>query len=175
MEIKKELEIAVSTFCKMKRAMCEREGGPYDLAPMLHFKYGHLRTYCGMLLAGGDPVEMIPHAWERILEDGIPEFVMLMVEAYSSENVDNYRKGAMERDFKENPESKVREAITIQAVDIKTGRQMTGIVRYGYGDDGLPVFDEPSIGDCEGQALECRVPSIIGLCRDHTLKIGRVA
>ena len=68
-----------------------------------------------------------------------------------------------------------REAITIQAVDIKTGRQMTGIVRYGYGDDGLPVFDEPSIGDCEGQALECRVPSIIGLCRDHTLKIGRVA
>lgn len=174
MKIEEEVKIAVSTFCKMKRAMCERENGPYDLAPMLHFKYSHLKTYCGMLLAG-DPVEMVPPAWGRILEDGIPEFVMLMVEAYASENVDNYRKGAMEQDFKNNPDSRVREAITIQAVDIKTGRQMTGIVRYVYGDDGLPVFDEPSIGECEGKALECRVPSIIGMCRDQTLKIGRVA
>lgn len=166
--LEEELRYVLGQFCRMKREMCIREGGPYDLAPMLHFKYRHLNAYCGVMIMG-NPFEMVPSAWRKILDDGMPEFMMLMVEGYASEKNQGYKKGQMERDFKENPDSDVREIITVQAVDIKTGKQMTGLVSYKYGDDGLPEFGEMSVGPCEGQALECNVPDMFRACRNATL------
>lgn len=176
MTLEEELKFALGKFCQMKRTMCEREGGPQDLAPMLHFKYQHLNAYCGVLLMG-NPFEMIPEAWRKILDDGVPEFVMCMVEGYaSSKPISEYKKGQMEQDFKENPGSEVMEVITLQAVDIKTGKQMTGMVSYKYGDDGMPEFEEPNFNSCEGQAMECNIPSIFKACRDATVKFfGKIA
>lgn len=170
MNLEKELRFIIGKFCDMKRALCEREGGPNDLIPMLHFKYQHLNAYCGMLLEG-NPIQMVPVAWRKILEDGIPEFMMFMVEGYASTTPDlsNYRKGEMEKDFKNNPGSSVREVITIQAVDIKTGYQMTAVVPYKYGDNGLPEFEEPSVSTCEGDALNCNIPYLFKSCREATM------
>jgi hypothetical protein len=170
MTLEEELKFALGKFCEMKSAMCAQEGGPQDLAPMLHFKYLHLNAYCGMLLPG-NPFEILPQAWRQILDDGMPEVVMFMVEGYASEALpEEYERGAMEKDFKENPESNVKEVITLQAVDIKTGSQMTGIVSYTYGDDGMPMFGNSNIGPCEGEALNCNVAAIVKSCRDATLR-----
>jgi hypothetical protein len=174
MKIEDELDVAVRTFCNMKRMMCEREGGPYDLHPMLHFKYKHLKAYAGILLKG-NPLEEAPVAWRKIMDHGTPEFVMLMVEGYASTKVDDYERGRMERDFKDNPDSEVREVITLQAVDIKTGRQLTALVPFRYGDDGLPEFEEPKVGPCDGRALEANVPSMMNNCRKLTLDFGEAA
>lgn len=172
MKIEDELDVAVHTFCKMKTMMCEREGGPYDLHPMLHFKYKHLKAYAGIILTG-NPLEETPAAWRKIMDHGTPEFVMLMVEGYASTNVS--MSGKMEDDFKENPDSEVREVITVQAIEIKTGRQLTALVPFRYGDDGLPEFDEPKAGPCDGQALEANVPSMMNHCRKLTLEFGEAA
>lgn len=170
MDLKRELDNAVRCFTGMKRAMCEREGGPCDLAPMLHFKYKHLKSCCGALLMGAPPMEMVPAAWGKILDQGIPEFVMLMVEGYASEQpLEEYERGSMEEDFKNNPGSTVKEVITLQAVDIKTGEQMTAVMPYHYGDDGMPVFEEAKVGPCEGEAMNCRAASIFNACRQATL------
>lgn len=170
MSLESELKKAVEVFCKMKRTMCENEGGPRDLAPMMHFKYQHLNSYCGGMLFG-NPIEMCPMAWRKMLDDGIPEFMMLMMEGYAktSKPGDEYVRGDMEKDFKNNPDSDVREVITVQAVEIKTGRQFTAVIPYKYDDAGQPDFEEPSIGPCEGDALMSNVARMFSACRDATI------
>lgn len=177
MNLEHEVKVAMEAFIKMKKEMCERQGGPFDLVPMLHFKYRHLKNYCGVLLMGdGSPPEQAAAAWGKVLGHGIPEFMMFMVEGYASQNISDYRRGAMEEDFKNNPETSVREVITVQAVDIKTGKQMTGMVFYKYDDSGMPVFDSVNAGECEGDALKANIPELMGQCRDATLEvIGKVA
>lgn len=175
MTLEEELDIAVRAFCNMKKAMCERERGPYDLQPMLHFKYKHLKSYCGALLAG-NPLQEAPAAWRKVMDHGIPEFVMLMVEGYASlKGSEGYERGRMERDFKENPDSEVSEVVTIQAIEIKTGRQLTALVPFRYGDDGLPEFEDAKVGPCDGPALEANVPYMMSQCRKFTLDFGKVA
>jgi hypothetical protein len=168
MNIQEELKRAVDIFTGMKRHACEIEGGPHDLAPMMHFKYKHLKSCCGGLLAG-DLYQLVPMAWRKVLDQGIPEFMMLVVEGYSSMEPQKHERGSLEKDFKENPDSKVKEVITIQAVDIKTGEQFTAIVPYKYDDDGLPEFEDPSIGLCEGEALNTNIPAMFSALRNATL------
>jgi hypothetical protein len=177
MNLEDEVKTAIQAFISMKKDMCERQSGPFDLAPMLHFKYKHLKGYCGVLLIGeGSPMEMAAAAWGKVLGHGVPEFMMFMVEGYATQNPSEYKKGDMERDFKNNPDSKVMEVITIQAIDIKTGLQMTGIVPYKYDDSGLPVFDEPGVNECSGESLNANIPALMGQCREATLRvIGKVA
>lgn len=175
MTLEDELDLAVRTFCRMKTMMCEREGGPHDLQPMLHFRYKHLKSYCGIMVMG-NPLDEVPKAWHKVMDHGTPEFVMLVLEGYASlKGAEDYERGRMERDFKENPDSEVREVITLQAVEIKTGRQLTAIVPFRYGDDGLPEFEDAKVGPCDGQALGANVPDMMNQCRNLTLDFGKVA
>lgn len=170
MNLEEEVQKAVGVFRNMKRMFCEKEGGPGDLAPMIHFKYQHLAGYCGGLLLG-DAFSMVPMAWRKILDDGIPEFMMVMIEGYAkaTKPEDDYVRGDMEKEFKENPSSDVREVITVQAVEIKTGRQVTAILPYKYDDQGQPEFEEPTIGPCEGEALQSNVARMFSALRDATV------
>lgn len=167
MNLEEELKSAAEKFCMMKREMCRIEHGPQDLAPMLHFKYKHLSVPCGIVIMGS-PFQMVPPAWRKVLDDGIPEFMMLMVEGYASKNPTG-EKGSMEDDFKNNPESDVVEVITIQAIEIDTGKQMSCMVEYKYGDDGLPQFGDARIGPCEGAAMNSSVAEMFKGCRDATV------
>lgn len=171
MTLEDEVRFITDHFCGMKTALCEREGGPSDLLPMLHFKYRHLNAYCGMVLPPEETVEALPAAWSKVLEDGIPEFMMIMVEGYAGTKTEEYERGAMERDFRENPSSSVREVITIQAVDIKTGNQITSVVPYGYDDRGMPEFDDPKIAPCVGEALEFNIPAMFRQFRDLAVNL----
>lgn len=170
MKIQDEIKTALETFQNMKKYCCEKNKGPTDLAPMLHFKYKHLNAYCGVLLGEGHPLETIPHAWGQIVQDGVPEFVVVMTEGYAKVGGDpsDYRKGDMEKDFKNNPDSEVLEVLNIHGIDLGTGKQADGFVSFKYGDDGLPVFDEPSYGDCEGAALGANIPILFEACRQAT-------
>lgn len=79
------------------------------------------------------------------------EFVAVVVEGYgqdlSEENASTItktiNKGDLEKEFKENPFTTVREGIMMTAVDWEmTG--VWGIVNtYRYDDKGVPTFDEP--------------------------------
>lgn len=171
MKLIEEVKIAMQTFIRMKESMCKTNNGPHDLAPMLHYKYSHLNAYCGVLLAGGHPIQTIPKAWEHIIRDGIPEFVMIMTEAYASKEmpVENYLRGEMEKDFKNNPDSKVVEIINVHAIDMKTGNQLDGFVSFKYDDYGQPVFDTPTYADCEGESLNANMPMMFAACRNATL------
>lgn len=174
-----EVKIAMETFIKMKAAMCQAHNGPYDLAPMLHIKYVHLNSYCGILMSGcGHPVDAIPSVWKKVLDNGMPEFVMIMTEGYATKSKEipqNYRRGEMEKDFKNNPGSEVVEILNIHGIDMKTGNQANAFVSFKYNDHGQPEFDEPTYGPCEGDALKANVPTMFAACREATLLVKRMA
>lgn len=173
MKLADEVKIALQTFIKMKESVCRHNNGPSDLAPMLHYKYPHLKGYRGILLAGGHPIQTVPSAWGHISKDGIPEFVMIMTEAYASATpLQEYKRGEMEKDFKNNPCSQVVEIINVHAIDMKTGEQFDGFVSFKYDDSGIPVFDEPSYSKCEGEALKANMPAIFTACRGATLMLN---
>lgn len=176
MNLEKELRVAIKNFISMKKDICEQESGPSDLVPMIHFKYQHLAVPCGAVIVG-DPFHIVPQAWRRILDDGIPEFIMFMAEGYSSsKNSENRQRGDLEKDFKENPCSDVTEVITIQAVDIKTGIQMSAMAEYKYNDNGQPEFGKIHLGKCEGDTLKSNVAMMFATCRNATLEFfGKVA
>lgn len=170
MKLIEEIKIALDTFVKMKVACCKNNNGPQDLIPMLHFKYSHLNGYCGVLLPGGHPNETVVMAWEQIVQDGIPEFMIVMVEGYAKKNISTkYKRGEMEEDFKNNPESEVVEILNIHGIDMKTGDQADGLVSYKYNDKGLPDFDEPTYAPCTGESLKANMPMIFTSCRYATL------
>jgi len=124
----------------------------------------------------GSPIDQIPSVWGKIIESGTPEFVMIMTEAYASQcSRENYRRGEMEKDFKNNPFSEVIETLNIHAIDIKNGNQFSGLVSFKYNDVGQPEFDEPSYYPCEGDSLNARTPMLFAACRDATLALNRKA
>lgn len=79
------------------------------------------------------------------------EFIMFVVEGYVKQMDEGAEvsianapeKGELENDYKENPFSTVREAITITATDWNTAGIWNLTSTYGYGDNGIPVWDEP--------------------------------
>lgn len=164
-----EVQTALDLFMKMKAGVCEHHGGPHDLTAMLHFKFKHLNGYCGAVLAGGHPLETIPMAWQHIIQDGQPEFMLVMTEGYASATpIENYKRGSMEEDFKNNPNTEVFEIINVHGIDIKTGQQADAVVKFHY-EDGVPTFDEVQSNMCEGQALEANIPRLFRMCREATL------
>ena len=83
------------------------------------------------------------------------EFIMLVLEGYVREAgkdgkaPSDYKAGEMEKDYKENPFSDVREAIIISAVDWDMNTMFTMQCSYKYNDVGVPVWDEPICGEIE--------------------------
>lgn len=79
------------------------------------------------------------------------EFLMIVVEGYvrEVENEDDEisvanlpERGELEKDYKENPFSTVREAITITALDWNCSGVWSATSPYGYSDSGVPVWGE---------------------------------
>ena len=175
-----ELRRALEFFGEMKASVCRDNSGPVDLPPILHFKFKHMRDFCGLMVSEqGDPIAALPKSWQHILENGVPEIVMYMTEGYvkklpKDSNTDKlptgHIRGEFEREFKEDPSTDVREAITMQAVDIESGKQFSGMLLYKYDDSGVPEFEDVEVVPCEGPALEARMASVFANCRSATLK-----
>lgn len=164
---------ALDKFKEVKLGMCQRFKGPIDLIPMLHLKYQHLANFCGMMVdAPGDPIDALPKMWARTFDHGFPEILMFVTEGYikiaRKEDANTYARGQFEEDFKTNPGSDVREAITVHAVEMKTGEQVSGVVAYKYDDAGLPVFDPATtiICSCSGEALMTRMSKVFTRCHE---------
>lgn len=75
------------------------------------------------------------------------EFILLAVEGYGkfgdAEMPEDYERGQMEEDYKNNPFSDVREALVLTAVDWDTTGLWNVITTYRYDDFGGPTYDEP--------------------------------
>lgn len=76
------------------------------------------------------------------------DFLVLCVEGYgkpsmTEEEVEAHDRGDLEKDYKENPFSEVREGLILTAVDWDGSAIWNTMSLYRYDDQGVPVFDEP--------------------------------
>jgi hypothetical protein len=74
-------------------------------------------------------------------------FIAIIAEGYTSpaENsivAGQIQGGGLEKDFRENPFSEVRQTLMVTAVDWECRNLYTVIAPYKYDDFGVPVFDE---------------------------------
>lgn len=76
------------------------------------------------------------------------DFLVLCVEGYGRENMtkeqaESHDRGDLEKDYKENPFSEVREGLILTAVDWDGSAIWNTMALYRYDDHGVPMFDEP--------------------------------
>ena len=161
---KELIDKVVETAKEMKFSLCEQEKGPADGEPII----------VGVA-KGGEPFVM-PDTLDGHPTDNLPlllmylantlrekngtmewEWLAYIVEGYLNETHkdDDFERGVLERDFKTNPSSEVKETI-IANLYMWNGENKVQSVVYSYGDDGLPVWGEPVDAD-ETEGL---VPSI---------------
>lgn len=100
------------------------------------------------LIHKGDPTE----AYEDVIR-AMPiepfDFLIIAVEGYSRDKVSKEEayeileeRGSMEKDYKENPFTDVREAVIITAVDWEGTKILGAQTTYRYDDKGVPMWDE---------------------------------
>ena len=126
---------------------------------------------CHGIRLHGHPVETLPDAWGVLLEQTDPCMVIMASEAYCNMSPDGTLEehGDFEKDFKENPMSSVSEILNVHGIDMETGRQYGGFVRFVIGDRGLPVFDRPNFDFVKDGALKCKIPVVFSHLRKVTM------
>lgn len=123
---------------------CVEYQNDHDLAVPMHLAMLPLIHKEDVLDAYEDVVKALPTT--RAFE-----FVCLVVEGYGefadkAETIvknDDYERGHLEQDYKNNPFSTVREAVIVTAVDWNGTHLWNVISTYRYDDHGVPMFDEP--------------------------------
>ena len=140
---------------RVKTEMCRLDAGPVDLNPLLFLRLDGAAELCFVPFPCSDPVAGFPLIWERILEEGHPDFIAIFTEGYFGpyHAEKGHQRGQYERDFKENPFSDVKEALLIAGVDIRQGRYRNAVIPFSYDDGGMPHFTQYPWGDGSGGNL----------------------
>ena len=168
-----------------KTDLCLQNGGPDDGLPFI------LGTDCnGMPFViadtlDGHPTDNLPILLNKII-GGLQEknetmrwdWLAYVVEGYANggdnetvgevETLDAFERGSLERDFKTNPSSQVKEGVIV-TVFTWEGDSACRTMLYHYGDDGMPVWDEPMDGDEPPEGL---VPFIFRTFRTFCVNEG---
>jgi hypothetical protein len=146
-----------ATAQRAKTRLCQFCAGPIDGLAMLVYRLDGTDELFITPLPPGHPVDTFPLVLERILDEGLPDFVAVIAESYVGTHFDehSYKHGQFERDFKENPTSDVTEALLIAGVDIRQGRHRNTAIPFVYDDGGMPRFTRHPWDDgCDGNLGE---------------------
>ena len=160
------------SLCLTKRDLCVRERGPTDLAPMLQYRLRLASKTRVIPLSGKTLYTAFPHVWGRILQEGTPDRLTLLMDTYKGEVTvrdgrlpDTCRRGQLAHDFRTNPCSSVTHGLYVIGVDIPSGKQIHIEVAYGYDDHGLPVFtDSDEMTYMPDDIPAGRIPEMLAEC-----------
>jgi hypothetical protein len=134
---------AMAGYQKVKCDMCQRNNGPASVAAMVEATFPH-RTERFLTMLQGDPRIAFCHTLDQIGALGLPENIVFLSDGYMGENMpEDYARGQLALDFKDNPLSSVREILSVEGINVRTGNKYSILVPYGYGDNGMPEFDSP--------------------------------
>jgi hypothetical protein len=169
--------------CKdYKTELCVEGGGPADGAPFILGADYKGTPFLIPDTLDGHPTDNLPIILNAILK-GLEEkngtmrwdWLAYVVEGYANggENdlPEDWERGSLERDFKNNPSSQVKEGIIITAYTWE-GESACRTMLYHYGDDGLPVWEEPVDAD---EAPDGLVPFIFNTFRTFCANEGDLA
>jgi hypothetical protein len=147
---KNEFEFAIESFQRLKIECCEKNKGPIDLDPLIHVKLKdqYVGSPLPLLQIEEDIYSSIISVCNYIVSTfGTPELIIFLTEGYckTSVSIEDYQRGELEEDYKNNPLSDVSEALLINGIDVYTGIFGSCFINFTYDDYGMPNLSKPMI------------------------------
>jgi hypothetical protein len=127
-----------------KTEICKEDNGISDMQSFVVFQKGDMFE-CRQSGVDGHPFELLPDVLSDAYNDGLDEFdtVSIVVDSYvrlkKVDSVTGYKRGDLEREYKNNPNAPVSEALTVATYGYDGG-SAGKCVTYVYDDNGLPEF-----------------------------------
>ena len=127
-----------------KTEICTEDNGITDMQSFVVFQKGDLFE-CRQSGLNGHPFESLPDVLSKAYDDGLDEFdtVSIVVDSYvrlkKLDSLTGYQRGDLEREYKNNPNAPVSEALTVATYGYDGG-SAGKCVKYIYNDNGLPEF-----------------------------------
>jgi hypothetical protein len=176
---KEVLMAVIQKAMEAKYELCLENGGMFDSPPFLIGEFPNGDGFIAPDLMEGHPTDTLPVMLTGLLEGmtetyGTPKFQWLayVCEGYCKPNIetmpDDWQRGAMEQEYKENPLTDIREGI-IATVFPWEGAPLADTVLYRYNDNGLPEYEEP-LGSAEGTGGGA-IPDIFAQFLAHCHKV----
>jgi len=145
---KNEFEFAIKNFQRLKVECCEKNKGPIDLDPFVHVKVKNKYIGSPLVQIEENVYSSIINVCKHIVSTfGTPELIIFLTEGYckTSNSIEDYQRGELEEDYKNNPLSDVSGALVINGVDIYTGIFGSCFINFTYDDFGMPNLSKPMI------------------------------
>lgn len=150
--IRDHMSITKST----KADACKRNNGPTDLVPMIVWIDEDDQTNVAVVEVKGNTMEYMPKVLAFMAQQN-PKAVVFIAESLaktvdSPEDLEKYLAGHKPGDLRKQyeargPLSGIQELIAFNGIDMVTGRQAQGVVKFSYDDQGMPVFDETEVNE----------------------------
>ena len=142
-DIASEVEKITKIAQLRKTEICLEDNGISDMQSFVVFQKGDVFE-CRQSGVDSHPFESLPDVLSDAFSDGLTEFdtVSIVVDSYVREGTKpptNYRRGDLEREYKNNPSASVVEALTVATYGYH-GESAGRCVKYVYNDKGLPEF-----------------------------------
>ena len=142
-DIASEVEKVAKIAQLRKTEICLEDNGISDMQSFVVFQRGDVFE-CRQSGVDSHPCESLPDVLCDAFKDGLTEFdtVSMVVDSYVREGTKpptNYRRGDLEREYKNNPNASVVEALTVATYGYH-GESAGRCVKYIYNDKGLPEF-----------------------------------
>lgn len=166
-ELKRHVAETLDMFAGMKRAV-HRQEGPDAVLPACLVVVGQSGPSAVLMLGHSHPLDNVATAWLQMLDDHKPAAVLFFTEGYMAGPSAGSTPGPLEQSYRDDPGSDVREVLTLEAVDIETGRQVSGAVAFTLAERGELLFDEPLVFEIDSRKDNGRIPSVLSLLRDAT-------
>jgi hypothetical protein len=143
-----DIEIEAEKIAKIaqlrKTEICTEDNGISDMQSFVVFQKGDMFE-CRQSGKNGHPFESLPDVLSEAYDDGLDEFdtVSIVVDSYirlkKLDSVTGYQNGDLAKEYKNNPNSSVSEALTVVTYGYDGG-SAGKCVTYVYNDRGLPEF-----------------------------------
>jgi len=163
MDLEQQMRTHVAITQATKADACRRNGGPADLSPMLIWVGQDDKQSIAVIEAKDNTMGHLAAALGLVAKQD-PRIVIFMSEGYattveSQEQLDEFarthKRGDLEKLHSElGPLSGVTELIAFNGIDVKTGRQMQAVSRFGYDDKGQPRFEDVEVREVPPEIFE---------------------
>jgi hypothetical protein len=166
-QLRQRVAETLKMFAEMKRELSRQKDADAVLPACLVAIPESGRTAVFML-GHGHPLENVATTWLQLITEHKPVAVLLFAEGYMAGEETREAIGRLEDLYRNDPGTDVREVLTVEAVEIATGRQFSGAVPFTLAERGELVFHEAKVFELDVAKDNGNIPAVLSLLRDAT-------
>jgi hypothetical protein len=168
-EVKKIAKIAELR----KTELCKEDNGITDMQSFVVFQHGDM-FQCAQSGMDGHPFQALPFVLNDAYNEGTSKFdtVSIVVDSYykpKAQDADDYKRGDLAQEFKHNPNTVVRECLSVMTYGWDGGSEGM-VVEYKYDDRGQPQFtliNENETAQMKSEIVDTIMTSFIKFCKEN--------